>query len=111
MAIVGESGSGKSVTGLSLMQLLPRPYGQITGGQIRLNMGQWGYDIAKTPESVMQKLRGNVISMVFQEPMTALNPVFTIGRQIEEIIAQHDPKYPHSDDRLEIGRASCRERV
>ncbi len=93
VGVVGESGCGKSVTSLSLMQLLQRPQGQITGGQIRLNLGDKAYDIAKTPESVMQQLRGNVISMIFQEPMTALNPVFRIGAQIAEVIVLHDQRF------------------
>lgn len=93
VGVVGESGCGKSVTSLSLMQLLQRPQGQITGGSIRLNLGDKAYDIAKTPENVMRQLRGNVVSMIFQEPMTALNPVFTIGKQVTEVIALHDRRY------------------
>lgn len=93
VGVVGESGCGKSVTSLSLMQLLQRPQGQITGGAIRLNLGDKAYDITKTPEHVMQQLRGNIISMIFQEPMTALNPVFRIGDQIGEVILLHDPNY------------------
>ena len=93
VGVVGESGCGKSVTSLSLMQLLQRPQGQITGGQIRLNLGDKAYDVTKTPEEVMQQLRGNVVSMIFQEPMTALNPVFRIGEQILEVILLHDPRY------------------
>ncbi len=93
VGVVGESGCGKSVTSLSLMQLLQRPQGQITGGEIRLNLGDKAYDITKTPESVMQKLRGNAISMIFQEPMTALNPVFRIGKQISEVIVLHDSRF------------------
>ena len=93
VGVVGESGCGKSVTSLSLMQLLQRPQGQIVGGAIRLNLGSKAYDIAKTPESVMQQLRGSAISMIFQEPMTALNPVFRIGRQIAEVIELHDPRF------------------
>lgn len=89
VAVVGESGCGKSVTSLSLTQLLQRPQGQITGGSIRLNLGDKAYDIAKTPESVMAKLRGGVVSMIFQEPMTALNPVLTIGQQIGEAVRLH----------------------
>lgn len=90
VGVVGESGCGKSVTSLSLMQLLQRPQGQILSGQIRLNLGHKAYDIAKTPEYVMQQLRGDVVSMIFQEPMTALNPVLRIGQQIGEVIALHD---------------------
>ena len=93
VGVVGESGCGKSVTSLSLMQLLQRPQGKITGGSIRLNLGDKAYDITRTPESVMRTLRGNVISMIFQEPMTALNPVFRIGQQIEEVIRLHDRRY------------------
>jgi len=93
VGVVGESGCGKSVTSLSLMQLLQRPQGQITGGSIRLNLGDKAYDIAKTPENVMRQLRGNAVSMIFQEPMTALNPVFPIGRQVAEVIELHDSRY------------------
>ncbi len=93
VGVVGESGCGKSVTSLSLMQLLQRPQGQITGGQIRLNLGDKAYDITKTPEHVMQTLRGSEIAMIFQEPMTALNPVFTIGWQIAEVIRLHDNRF------------------
>ncbi len=93
VGIVGESGCGKSVTSLSLMQLLQRPQGQIVSGQIRLNLGNKAYDVAKTPETVMETLRGNTVSMIFQEPMTALNPVMRIGQQIEEVIALHDSAY------------------
>lgn len=89
VGIVGESGCGKSVTSLSLMQLLQRPQGQIVSGEIRLNLGQKAYDIVKTPEEVMEKLRGDVVSMIFQEPMTALNPVMRIGEQVEEVLALH----------------------
>ena len=90
VGVVGESGCGKSVTSLSLMQLLQRPQGQVTSGEIRLNLGDKAYEVTKTPDEVLQKIRGNVVSMIFQEPMTALNPVFRIGAQIEEVIALHD---------------------
>ncbi len=90
VGVVGESGCGKSVTSLSLMQLLQRPQGQIVDGHIRLNLGDKAYDITKTPDSVMQKLRGNFVSMIFQEPMTSLNPVFRIGDQVNEVIELHD---------------------
>ena len=89
VGIVGESGCGKSVTSLSLMQLLQRPQGQIVSGQIRLNLGQKAYDIAKTPDAVMERLRGDAVSMIFQEPMTALNPVMRIGKQIGEAVLAH----------------------
>ena len=90
VGVVGESGCGKSVTSLSIMQLLQRPQGQIVEGEIRFNLGDKAYDIAKTPLKQMQKLRGNYISMIFQEPMTILNPVFRIGDQIKEVIELHD---------------------
>ncbi len=92
VGVVGESGCGKSVTSLSVMQLLQRPQGQIVSGNIRLNLGDKAYDITKTPIEVMQKLRGNYISMIFQEPMTSLNPVFRIGAQVDEVIELHDGK-------------------
>ena len=90
IGIVGESGCGKSVTSLSIMQLLQRPQGQIVNGEIRLNLGDKALDIAKAPISAMQHLRGNFMSMIFQEPMTSLNPVFRIGAQIDEVIALHE---------------------
>ena len=91
VGVVGESGCGKSVTSLSLMQLLQRPQGQIVEGEIRLNLGNGkAYDVAKMPAEKMQKLRGNYISMIFQEPMTSLNPVFRIGQQVDEVIALHE---------------------
>ncbi len=92
VGVVGESGCGKSVTSLSLMQLLQRPQGQVVEGEIRLNLGDKAYDVTKTPDSVMQHLRGNFVSMIFQEPMTALNPVFRIGDQLHEVIALHGEK-------------------
>ena len=90
VGIVGESGCGKSVTSLSLMQLVQRPSGQTVGGEIRFNTGDHVYNVVNTPTSVMQKLRGNYMSMIFQEPMTSLNPVFRIGEQVEEVIELHD---------------------
>ena len=94
VGIVGESGCGKSVTSLSLMQLLQRPSGQTVGGEIRFNLGQGdgrAYNIVNTPNSIMEKIRGNRISMIFQEPMTALNPVFRIGQQVDEVTQLHFP--------------------
>ena len=90
VGVVGESGCGKSVTSLSLMQLLQRPQGQVVEGEIRLNLGDKAYDITKTPNEKMQALRGNYVSMIFQEPMTSLNPVFRIGAQIDEVIDLHE---------------------
>ena len=91
VGIVGESGCGKSVTSMSLMQLVQRPTGQTVAGEMRLNLGDKAFDVAKMPLEAMQKIRGNVISMIFQEPMTSLNPVFRIGFQLDEVIALHNP--------------------
>lgn len=85
LGIVGESGSGKSVTSLSIMRLLRDTPGKIVGGEIVYN----GRNLVEAKESEMRKIRGNEIAMIFQEPMTSLNPVFKIGRQIEEAILLH----------------------
>ena len=92
VGVVGESGCGKSVMSLSLMQLVQRPQGQIVAGAIRVNTADAVYDIAKTPSEAMQRIRGNDVSMIFQEPMTSLNPVFRVGAQIDEVIQLHNPK-------------------
>ena len=84
LAIVGESGCGKSVTSMSILRLIQEPPGRIAG-QVRF----LGRDLLKLPEAEMRKLRGNDISMIFQEPMTSLNPVLTIGRQIGETLRLH----------------------
>ena len=99
VGVVGESGCGKSVTSLSIMRLLQGPQGQIVGGEIRFNNKNTGkaIDITKLPMSEMQKIRGNEISMIFQEPMTSLNPVFTIGDQLAEPIELHNPKMKKKD--------------
>ena len=97
VGIVGESGCGKSVTSLSLMQLVQRPQGQTVEGEIRFNTGEKVYNIVNTPASVMQTLRGNEMSMIFQEPMTSLNPVFRIGEQVDEIVALHNPSMSKED--------------
>ncbi|MBQ9612083.1 MAG: ABC transporter ATP-binding protein [Lachnospiraceae bacterium] len=98
VGVVGESGCGKSVTSLSLMQLLARPSGQTVGGQIRFNMGDGtAINIVNTPNSVMEKIRGNRISMIFQEPMTSLNPVFRIGEQVDEVTRLHNPEMSDED--------------
>ena len=98
VGVVGESGCGKSVTSLSLMQLLQRPTGQVVGGEIRLNLGNGqAYNIVNTPMEKMQELRGNSISMIFQEPMTSLNPVFRIGFQVDEVIKLHNPDMTDED--------------
>ena len=85
LGIVGESGCGKSVTALSVLRLIPNPPGKIVGGRILLE----GRDLLTLPEDEMRKVRGGSISMIFQEPMTSLNPVFTAGDQIAEGIRLH----------------------
>jgi len=98
VGVVGESGCGKSVTSLSLMQLLARPSGQVVGGQIRFNTGDGkALDIVNAPNSIMETIRGNRISMIFQEPMTALNPVFKIGEQVDEATQLHNPDMSKED--------------
>ncbi|HEU4340366.1 MAG TPA: ABC transporter ATP-binding protein [Candidatus Binatia bacterium] len=85
LGLVGESGCGKSVTSLSIMRLIPSPPGKIVGGEIQYR----GRDLLKLSNEQMRKIRGNEISMIFQEPMTSLNPVFTVGNQIGEAIRLH----------------------
>jgi oligopeptide/dipeptide ABC transporter ATP-binding protein len=85
LGLVGESGCGKSVTSLSIMRLIPSPPGKIVGGEIFYR----GRDLLKLNNEAMRKIRGNEISMIFQEPMTSLNPVFTVGNQIGEAISLH----------------------
>src|SRR6185312_14216050 len=86
LAIVGESGCGKSITALSMIRLVPTPPGRIVGGSVKLG----DVDLLKLPESEMRKVRGGQVAMIFQEPMTALNPLMTIGRQIAEMVQRHD---------------------
>ncbi|RNB86966.1 ABC transporter ATP-binding protein [Brevibacillus fluminis] len=85
LGIVGESGCGKSITSLSIMRLIPSPPGRIASGQIVYN----GRDLMRLSDEEMRGVRGNEISMIFQEPMTSLNPVFTIGKQLDEVISLH----------------------
>ena len=85
LGIVGESGSGKSVSSLGMLQLIPNPPGRITGGEILYK----GQDLVKASEKEMQKIRGNEISMIFQEPMTSLNHIFQCGKQIAESLQLH----------------------
>ncbi|MFO7949408.1 MAG: ATP-binding cassette domain-containing protein, partial [Candidatus Fermentibacteraceae bacterium] len=88
LGLVGESGSGKSVTALSIIRLVPNPPGVIVGGKIIFE----GQNLLEKSITEMRHIRGNAISMIFQEPMTSLNPVYTIGRQISEAIKLHQGK-------------------
>ena len=97
VGVVGESGCGKSVTSMSVMRLVQGPAGQIYSGSIRFNAKEADgtekvYDIAKMPMRDIHKIRGNQIAMIFQEPMTSLNPVFTIGQQLDEVTFINNPK-------------------
>ena len=85
LGIVGESGCGKSVTALSIMGLIPQPPGRIADGEVRFE----GEDLLKVPPRRMRDLRGDKLSMIFQEPMTSLNPAFPVGEQISEAILRH----------------------
>ena len=106
VGVVGESGCGKSVTSLSIMQLVQAPQGQVVGGEIRFNSDDLGYtedgkkkayNIAKMPTKEMFNVRGKDITMIFQEPMTSLNPVFTIGYQLDEVMFIHYPEMSKED--------------
>lgn len=126
VGVVGESGCGKSVTSLSIMQLVQSPQGQVVGGEIRFNSDDLGtdengnklaYNIAKMPTKEMFNVRGKDITMIFQEPMTSLNPVFTIGYQLDEVMFIHYPEMTkeevkaHSIDMLNQVGISMPERV
>ncbi len=126
IGVVGESGCGKSVTSLSIMQLVQAPQGQVIDGQIRYNSSslgnnengnKLGYNIAKMPTKEMYNIRGKDITMIFQEPMTSLNPVFTIGYQLDEVCFIHYPDMSkedakaHSIDMLNKVGISMPERV
>jgi peptide/nickel transport system ATP-binding protein len=97
LGVVGESGCGKSVTALSVMRLVPEPPGRVVGGQVLFE----GRDLLTLPEAQMRRIRGHHISMVFQEPMTSLNPVYTVGEQIGEVVRLHRG----------LNRAQARERA
>lgn len=116
VGVVGESGCGKSVTSLSLMRLVQAPQGQIVSGAIRFNMGDKAYDITKMPLSEMRKIRGKQIAMIFQEPMTSLNPVFRIGYQLDEMSLLHkkctkEEAKAHSIEMLKLVGIAAPERV
>ena len=95
LGLVGESGCGKSVTSMSIMGLLPKPYGQVVGGKILYN----NQDLVTLPPNSMYEMRGNAISIIFQDPMTALNPVHSIGKQLTEVLALHRPELKKNDRR------------
>jgi peptide/nickel transport system ATP-binding protein len=97
LAIVGESGSGKSVTSLSIMRLVPIPPGEIAGGRVLFR----GRDLLALPEPEMRHIRGNEIGMIFQEPMSSLNPLLTVGEQISEVVRLHQG----------LGRTAARQRA
>ena len=86
LGLVGESGCGKSVTGLALMGLVPTPPGRIVDGSVRFD----GFECIGAPEKTLRAMRGKAMSMIFQEPMTALNPVFTVGRQLVDVLRRHE---------------------
>jgi oligopeptide/dipeptide ABC transporter ATP-binding protein len=103
VALVGESGCGKSVTSLSVLRLIPSPPGKVIGGQIVLE----GRDLLTLPENKMRQVRGKEIAMIFQEPMTSLNPVYTIGDQIVEAVTLH--QHVNTKQAYEIAEQSLRE--
>ncbi len=92
LGLVGETGAGKTTTALSIMKLLPQKIGEITSGDIKLN----GESVISKSEEAMRKIRGKDISMIFQDPMTSLNPVYTVGDQVAEVIKLHYPDYNNS---------------
>src|SRR5436853_2876469 len=85
LGLVGESGCGKSVTALSIMGLVPQPPGRIAGGEVLFD----GHDLLKLPAGQLRNLRGNQLAMIFQEPMTSLNPAFPVGDQVAEVLLRH----------------------
>ena len=99
LGLVGETGAGKTTTALGILRLLPDPQGVYSSGEITFG----GVSLLNIAEPAMREIRGKCISMIFQDPMTSLNPVLTVGEQIAEVIRLHE--------KCEIGRASCRERV
>ena len=114
LGLVGESGCGKSVTALSILRLLPQPTIQIESGSIYFN----GEDLLKKSHDAMRQLRGDRIAMIFQDPMTALNPLHTIGRQIEEVLVLHRPQMNATQRRTRVlelldrvGMPAARERL
>lgn len=113
IGLVGETGAGKTTLALSLMRLLPKVSGRITGGEIMFN----GEDLVKAAEEDMRKVRGEKISMIFQDPMTSLNPVLTVGNQIGEALELHMDLTPEEkQERIEemlklVGIAESRKRI
>ncbi len=103
VGVVGESGCGKSVMSLSILRLIPVPPGRIVGGRILFD----GVDLVALPMAEMRKIRGNKIAMIFQEPMTSLNPVYTVGEQIAEAVVLHQGK--EDDEAREIAIQALRD--
>jgi oligopeptide/dipeptide ABC transporter ATP-binding protein len=101
LALVGESGSGKSITSLSVMRLFPSPPGRITGGRMLFHADGAVQDLAQATERQMRRLRGRAIGMIFQEPMTSLNPLLTVGEQVAEVLRAH----------TDLGRRAVAERT
>lgn len=111
LGLVGETGAGKTTTALSILQLLPKKIGQITGGSIKFN----DLDLTKLEEAEMRKIRGSKISMIFQDPMSSLNPVLTVSEQIKEVLELHNYDKKSIDERVDyilemVGISSKRKR-
>lgn len=118
IGLVGESGCGKSVTAMSIMGLLPKPFGQVVSGHIEYRYQDKVVDLARLPAKQLYQMRGNAISMIFQDPMTALNPVHTIGKQLMEVYQLHQPqlnkkqRYAQALEMLEkVGIPSAKQRM
>ena len=104
LGIVGESGCGKSVTALSIMGLVPQPPGRIAGGEVLFE----GEDLLKAPARRLRDLRGDKLSMIFQEPMTSLNPAFPVGEQVAEALLRHDNVSKERSENAGGGDAAAR---
>ncbi|MFV0576316.1 MAG: ABC transporter ATP-binding protein [Vibrio sp.] len=118
VGLVGESGCGKSVTAMSILGLLPKPFGKVVSGSIHYHTADKSTDLATLPVEQMYQMRGNAISMIFQDPMTALNPVHTIGKQLMEVYQLHQPelkkpqRYQAALEMLEkVGIPSAKQRM
>ena len=103
LGLVGETGAGKTTTALGILRLLPEPQGRIVSGEIKFN----DIDLLKVGEAAMREIRGKAISMIFQDPMTSLNPILTVGEQIAEVIKLHEKC---SKGNIGAGWNSCRKK-